>query len=163
VLLRKSLALDGHLIDAYRALGEVLVKQGRREEAIWAYEQSLKLALAGYKPLEGPIATCANGDRLVDPDHCRVHARLARLYELKGATTDAISGYRISIAGGDDGVLLRSRLAHLYLRQNLWRKFAQEAWQAVKVIPVDLRKAGRRLLRHMRLAIKGGHQALLAP
>ena len=162
-LLRKSLALDGHLIDAYRALGDVLVKLGRCEEAIGAYEQSLKLALAGYKPLEGPIATYANGDRLVDPDHCRVHARLARLYELKGATTDAISGYRISIAGGYDRVLLRSRLAHLFLKQNQWQNAAEETWQALRRIPVDLRKAGRRLLRHMRLVNKGGYQALLAP
>lgn len=163
-LLRKSLALDEHLIDAYRTLGDVLVKLGRCEEAIGAYEQSLKLALAGYKPLEGPIATYANGDRpAADPDHCRIHARLSRLYGLRGATTDAISGYRISIAGGYDGVLLRSRLALLFLKQNQWRRAAQETWQALKVIPVDLRKAGGRLLRYLRLAIRGGHQALLAP
>lgn len=162
-LLRKSLALDEHLIDAYRTLGDVLVKQGRCEEAIRAYEQSLKLALAGYKPLGGPIATCTNGDRLVDSNHCRIHARLGRLYGLRGATTDAISGYRISIAGGHDGVLLRSRLAILLLKQNQWQRAAQETWQALKVVPVDLRKVGSRLLHYLRLAIRGRRLVLFAP
>lgn len=162
-LLRKSLALDEHLIDAYRTLGDVLVKQGRCEEAIRAYEQSLKLALAGYKPLKGPIATSANEDRPADPDHCRIHARLGRLYGLRGATTDAISGYRISIAGGHDGVLLRSRLAVLLLKQNQWQRAAQEIWQALKVVPVDLRKVGSRLLHYLRLAIRGRRLGLFAP
>ncbi|MDD5559560.1 tetratricopeptide repeat protein [Candidatus Methylomirabilis sp.] len=160
-LLRKSLALDEHLINAYRTLGDVLVKQGRCEEAIRAYEQSLKLALAGYKPLKGSIATYANSDhRVIDQDHGRIHARLARLYELKGSTTEAINGYRIGIAGGYDGVLLRSRLAHLFLKQGHWLSAVEETWQVLKVLPVDLRKAGRRFLRHLRLIIEDGHQAL---
>jgi tetratricopeptide (TPR) repeat protein len=160
-LLRKSLALNGRLVDAYRALGDVLVKQGRYDEAIWAYEQSLKLALAGHKPLEGAIATYTNGDhRVIDPDHGRIHASLARLYELNGSTTEAINGYRIGIAGGYDGVLLRSRLAHLFLKQDHWLGAAEEVWQALKMLPVDLRKAGRRFLCHLRLVIGNGHQAL---
>lgn len=156
-LLRKSLTLDGHLTDAYRVLGDVLVKQGRQEEAIAAYEHSLKLALAGHKPLEEPIATFLGGDNLFfDSDHCRIHARLAHLYALKGAISEAINGYRISIAGKYDGVLLRSRLARLYLKKNQWQQSALETWQAVKLIPGDLMKAGRRLRRHLRLRIKSG-------
>lgn len=46
--------------------------------------------------------------------------------------------------GGHDGFLLRSRLAHLYLKQNQRQKAAQEDRQAVKTFPVDLREAGRR-------------------
>lgn len=154
-LLRQSLALDSHLTDSYRALGDVLVKQGRREEAIRAYEQSLKVALAGHKPLEAPIATSAECDRPSDPDHSLIHARLARLYELEGDASRAISSYQISIAGGYDGVFLRSRLAHLYLKEYRWQKSAEEVWKALKMVPFELSKAGRRLGHHLRRAIKG--------
>lgn len=155
VLLKKSLELNANLIDAHRALGDVLVKQGRLEEAIKAYEWSLKLALNGHKDLGGPIITCNEDDRrLKDSNHCYIHGRLARLYELKGDITRAITGYRISIAGGEDGVIVRSRLARLYLKQNQWRKAIEESWQAVKMIPVGLRRIGRQLFGRLKLAIK---------
>jgi tetratricopeptide (TPR) repeat protein len=155
-LLRKSLAHDGNLINTYRWLGKVLIKQGRHAEAIAAYERSLKLALAGYRPLEGNIVTCNESDppRLLDSYHCRTHARLARLYELQGATTRAINGYRISIAGGYNGVLIRSCLARLYLKQHQWQLGAKEAWQAMKTIPTDLMKAGYELRRRLRSVIR---------
>jgi tetratricopeptide (TPR) repeat protein len=157
VLLRKSLAHDGNLINAYRWLGKVLIKQGQHGEAIAAYERSLKLAMAGYRPLEGDIVTRNEGDppRLLDSHHCRTHARLARLYELQGATTRAINGYRISIAGGYNGVLIRSCLARLYLKQHQWQLGAKEAWQAMKTIPADLMKAGYELRRWLRSVIRG--------
>ena len=157
VLLRKSLANDGNLINAYRWLGKVLTKQGQHGEAISAYERSLKLALAGFRPLEGDIVTCNESDppRLLDSQHCRTHARLARLYELQGATTRAINGYRISIAGGYNGVLIRSRLAGLYLKQHQWQPGAREAWQALKTIPADLMKAGYELCCRLRSVIRG--------
>lgn len=157
-LLTKSLELDGHLIDAYRELGDVQVKLGRHEKAIGAYERSLKLALAGHKALEGPIVTNPEANRLLDSDHGRIHARLARLYALQGATAEAIAGYRMSIAGGYDGVLPRSRLARLYLKQHRWGKSAHEAWQAPTAVPNDLRQAWRCLRRHLRLAIKRGYE-----
>jgi tetratricopeptide (TPR) repeat protein len=155
-LLRKSLAHDDNLINAYRWLGKVLIKQGRHDEAIAAYERSLKLALAGYRPVEGNIVTCNESDppRLVDSYHCRTHARLARLYELQGATTRAINGYRISIAGGYNGVLIRGCLARLYLKQHQWQLGAKEAWQAMKTIPADLMKAGYELRRRLRFIIR---------
>ena len=150
--LRKSLALESDLPDAHRTLGDVLAGQGLRKEAIAAYQRSLQLALAGHKPLEAPIMTYAEEDRRPrDPGHCRTYARLARLYALEGGATQAISSYRISIAGGHDGALLRSRLAHLYLKQNQRQKAGQEAWQAVKMIPMDLKRAGRRLGSRLRM------------
>jgi len=159
---RKSLKLDANLIDAHRALGDVLARQGRFEEAISAYEWSLKIALSGHKPLEGPILTCAEDDRrLKDPDHCQIHARLGRLYALKGNIPRAISGYRISIAGGGDGVWIRSRLAYLYLKQRQWKKWNEELFQAFKAIPMDAKKVGNRMYRRFRLALKGAQQILL--
>ena len=161
--LRRSLMLNGHLIDAYRSLGDVLVKQGRHDEAMMAYERSLQLALSGHKPLERPIARYGEEVCVTDPDHCRIHARRARLYELKGEVSEAINGYRISIAGGYDGVLLRSRLAHLFLRQRQWRRAAKEVWEAGRLIPAALRTVSHLILQRIQFGIKDGLQALLAP
>jgi tetratricopeptide (TPR) repeat protein len=153
--LSKSIALDHQFTDAYRVLGNVLEKQCRREDAIVAYERSLKLALAGHKPLGEPIATFVDeSDRTLDPEHGRTHARVARLYALKGATTEAINGYRISIAGQYDGFVVRSRLARLYAKQKQLGKAAREAVQAVRLIPKSLGRALRRCTRHLRLDAK---------
>jgi tetratricopeptide (TPR) repeat protein len=148
VFLRRALALDGNLTDAYRELGKVLVRQGHREEAICAYERSLKLALNGHRPLGAPIAT--DSDLAVDPGHFRVHARLAHLYASKGATAQAITSYRMSIAGRCDGVMLRTRLAHLYVRQHQWKQAVRELGQAVRRIPFALWEAGRQFIYDLR-------------
>ncbi len=160
--LKKALALNRHLIDAYRLLGEVLARQSRLDEAIQAYERSLTLALAGHKPLEGPIVSNPEGPRLLDPDHFHIHACLARLYDLKGESAKAINGYRLSIAKGCDGVLIRGRLARLYLKQRQWQRSGQEAWQGMKMIPKDLNKTGQRSLRRLARAIKEACQAVLS-
>ncbi len=145
-----------------RTLGDVLVKQNRREDAIAAYESSLKLALAGRKPLDAPIATSGERARLSDPGHSRTYLRLARLREQKGATPEAINLYRIAAAGGQEGVLLRSRLARLRLKQRDWRGAAQETWQAGKLFPAALRKAGERPFRWIQRKIRSAYEALLA-
>ncbi len=152
--LRKALDLDRELMDAYRVLGDVLVKMGRHEEAIMAYEQCLKLALSGRKSVDGPIATQREGIRLLDPYHWKIHARRARLLQLKGQIGEAIHGYRISIAGKYDGVLVRSRLAYLYLKQSQWRKAAKEALQTIKMIPADIWKGVGRVHRNLRWAVR---------
>jgi tetratricopeptide (TPR) repeat protein len=159
--LRKSLELNGQLIDSYRVLGKVLAKQKRRREAIAAYEKSLLLALKGHKPLTEVISTDYQG--LLDPDHFRIHGRLARLYDLEGETERAISGYRMSIAKGGDSFFPRSRLAHLYLKQRRWRQSALEALQAIKKIPLEVKIAARRAAkagRRLRRSIKIGYRSL---
>jgi len=144
-LLSRSLALNDHLIDSYRELGNVLARQPRYDEAIRAYERSLKLALAGHKPMNGPLLTQSEQPRLLDPDHSLIHARLAHLYMKKGAIAAAISAYRLSAGGGNDGVGLRVRLASLYLKQGQKKKAAAEAWRAVKLFPTDLQRMSRTL------------------
>lgn len=146
--LRKALALAPNLVDAYRTLGEVHARLGRVEAAIAAYERSLILALKGHKPLSDYIATEYPG--LADLDHFRIHGRLARLYDKQGEVAKAISGYRMSIAKGGDGVFPRTRLAHLYLKQGQWRLSASEAGLALKMAPGEVYRAGRRFRKASR-------------
>lgn len=56
-LFERSLASDDSVIDTHRAPAGVLVKLGREDDAIRAYERSLKLALNRGIPLAGPVAT----------------------------------------------------------------------------------------------------------
>ena len=153
--LQQALARQPDLVDAHRALGEALTRQGRRREAITAYEKSLLLTLHGRKPLDGPIVTHEDG-RLGDPGHFHIHGRLARLYELEGDRDKAINGYRLSIAKGDDGILPRSRLARLYVKTGRWRSAFKEALGAVKIIPRELATAGWRLFKPLQRACRRG-------
>lgn len=153
-LLRKALAIKTDLTDAYRALGEVLERQQRIDEAITAYKQSLKLALAGHKPVTDSIATHPPSALYHDPEHFAVHARLARLHERKGATAEAIAGYRMSIAAGYDGVLVRCRLLRLYVKQKQWRKAGWEAWRVPMVGLWNFWQAVRDRLRRWGIRLK---------
>ena len=93
--LQGALAQQADLVDAHRALGEALARQGRRREAMKAYEKSLLLPLQGCKPLTDLIMTQEDGG-VIDPDHCYIHGRLARLYDLEGERSKAINCYRLS-------------------------------------------------------------------
>jgi tetratricopeptide (TPR) repeat protein len=147
--LLKVLELDSQIVDAHRTLGKVLFKQGRRQEAIIAYERSLQLTLQGYKPLQGPILTDGEDHPLLDPQHFEVHGILGRLYDLEKDPDTAIISYRLAVAAGAAGFVIRNRLCRVYLKQRQWRQAAQEGWGAVKMIPGDLRKAGRRSWRRL--------------
>jgi tetratricopeptide (TPR) repeat protein len=151
-LLSRTVELERNFLDGYRALGDVLTRQGRKPEAIKAYKYALKLALDGYKPLDGAIITCPEGDRhMKDPWHFDTYARLARLYHLQGAFCDAIALYRMSIAGGNDGPGVRYQLAWLRLRQAHWRDAFQELRNTAKAIPRASRKSLRRFSRRLQL------------
>jgi tetratricopeptide (TPR) repeat protein len=118
-LLRRSLASDDTFIDAHRRLAALLARRGEYDEATSLYERSLILAMAGHKPLGGLPSTAGTTIRLLDADHWKTHARLARLYERKGNITRAIAGYRISLAAGYGGTPLKNRLARLSLGQQV--------------------------------------------
>jgi tetratricopeptide (TPR) repeat protein len=152
--LRKSLALNDQLVDTYRALGKVLSKQKRRREAIAAYERSLKLTLAGHKPLKAPIFSDPGEHLLTDPDHSRVHILLARLYEQEGDTDTAITGYRMGIALGDRGFWPCYRLACLYFKRRRWQEAGMEIWQALKNLPQDGRQTAARYYYRVKLALQ---------
>ena len=148
-LFRTTLALNGNLVDAHRGLGETLAHLNHGDEAIAAYERSLKLALGGHKPVQRTIVT-GNRDRVLDDDHCRVHAELARLYASRGRTARAIAGYQISIAGGHDGVSPRTRLAGLYVKEANWASAGHEIHLLTIALPRLLRIATGRFTRRLR-------------
>jgi tetratricopeptide (TPR) repeat protein len=157
---RKSLASNPELIDAWRGLGKALAHQGRREEAIEAYSHSLRLVLAGHRPLGAPIATFPPEHRIDDPAHWDIHRRLARLYEMEGAHEEAIHGYRMAIAAGRGDFVTRSRLARLYWKRRQWRRGGEQAWQAVQRIPADLRTAVRKLDAGLRRGVRNAWRGL---
>ena len=139
-LLRRSLALNNNLIDSYRELGHVLAKQRRNDEAILAYEHSLKLALAGHRPVDGALLSKTEQPRLLDPGHSLTHVRLAHLYTRKGCIAEAIAGYRMGAVGRNDRVCFRLRLASLYLKRGHTKHAASEVWRALNLIPSTLRR-----------------------
>lgn len=138
-----KIALDG--VDAWRTLGDVLAGQKRYNEAIAAYEHSLKLTLRGRKPLMLSIKTAAPGPPLIDdPDHFKIHAAVARLYERKGNYAQALSGYRMSMAAKYDRAAVRLRVARLYLRRRQWMNSMRQVAAALRLIPVDVWRSVRR-------------------
>jgi tetratricopeptide (TPR) repeat protein len=147
--LRTALGFDKMLPDGWRALGTVLAKQKRHGEAILAYQESLKVVLHGHKPLTQAIITQPPGELLTDADHFAIHTRLARLYQATGAIPQAITGYRLGIAGGEDGPIIRFSLMRLYLRQKHWRLAAQQSWPGVKAACVGTWTTGRWAFREM--------------
>jgi tetratricopeptide (TPR) repeat protein len=132
---RSVLRLVPDSIDGHRLLGRTCVAQGRFVDAIDSYERTLKLALAGHRPISGVIATDPEGDRLFDADHAVTHARLARLYAATGDVKRAIAGYRIAIAAGCDIPSVRFRVARLLIGQGRWRDAWPHASAGVKRTP----------------------------
>jgi tetratricopeptide (TPR) repeat protein len=144
---RAALALQPDLIDAHRDLAKALQKLGRAQEAIEPYQQFLKLALRGHRPLNVAIATDPSAGLLLDSDHGRVHASLALIYEGLGDAKRAIAGYRIAIVAAYDRVWVRRRLARLYASQQQWREAREHAFTGLLLIPTAVRRALYRKLR----------------
>jgi hypothetical protein len=149
---RAALALQPDLIDAYRGLGKALEKQRRPLEAIEPYQQFLKLALRGHRPLNEAIATDPGAALLLDTDHLRVHAALARIYQREGDMKRATSGYRIAIAGGYDRLWIRLRLVRIYASQQNWSLAREHALAGLMLIPIALQRWFYRTFRWPRPA-----------
>jgi len=141
-LLQHALSGNENLVDAHRALGSVLSKQGRPVDAIHAFERSLRLTLAGHRALlDETILSHARQGFWVDAHHADIHIRLARLYSKQGATDTAVQGYLIGIALGADGIRTRGLLAWLYLRTCRWRQALREIQKMVSLLPGTIRTA----------------------
>ena len=137
-LLRRALALDDGLIDAYRELANVLTRLCRIADAIACYERSLRLGLTGSRPVTGPFLTKTSDPRVLDPDHARVYEQVGRLYQRLGETTRAFQAYEMSVAGGNDGAAIRLRLAGLCARQRRFRRALGHLYRAPALIPTAL-------------------------
>ena len=146
---RASLARQPDLIDAHRLLGAALEAQGQLAAAIDAYEHSLQLALAGHTPFNGVIVSDPDRDSLLDSDHARVHAKVARLCERSGDRKRAVAGYGIAIAGGYDNASIRLRLARLYVRQRRWADARRHAAAGLKIVPRAVRTTAVRFRRRI--------------
>lgn len=141
---RVALELQPDLIDAHRGLAEALEAQNRPQEAIEPYQEFLKLALRGHRPLNEMIATDPGAGPQLDSDQARVHITLARIYDSIGDTKRAVAEYRIGIGGGHDSVKIRLRLARLYVSQQQWRDAREHTVAGLLLIPAAVR---RRLYR----------------
>ncbi len=145
----RALKTAPHLLDAHRVRGQALAALGRIEEAIAAYEVSLRLALEGHKPLEAAILSDPDRAWRLDPMHGRTHAALAHLYARLGRRREAIAGLRMSLGCGYDAAQVRLALAANYARFGAWQKAAVEAGRGLVRLPAELKA---RLQRRWRIA-----------
>lgn len=104
ILLRKALHSDPAHLDGWRALGEVLERQGRHGEAREALDRSLQLALAGGKSRRRPPAIYSGAPRLLDLDHWKVFVDIGRLYRKQGNRVAARRRLEMAVAGGYESV-----------------------------------------------------------
>jgi tetratricopeptide (TPR) repeat protein len=111
---RSALEAQRESIDAHRHLAHTLEKLGQVDGAIQHYEQSLRLAMAGRKPLGGTIATDPDSARLLDADHGRIHACWLGSTP-GGRDPEHWPAIAIAIGTGYDLPSIRFRLAWLYL------------------------------------------------
>jgi tetratricopeptide (TPR) repeat protein len=147
---RASLRHEPQLIDAHRLLARALAKQGRLEEAISAYEGSLKLALAGHRPFDGVIVTSPDRARMLDAEHGRTHALLARLHERRGDHSRAAVGYRMAIATGHDVAEVRLHLARACARIRRWADARRHVAAGLRLAPGAVRARAVRAWREAR-------------
>src|SRR5262249_956072 len=131
---------DEQLIDAQHALGDVLMKNGKMQEAMIAYERVVKLGRMGRKWFT---------ERSV-PNFRRAYARLGAVYDRTGASEKALSTFRMAIAGGFGSTAIRCRLARIYLNQRSWGDAVAEVWEGTKALPRAVRQSA------LRIAIAGG-------
>jgi len=93
--LQRAVERDGTLLDGYAELGRALEALGRIEEAITAYEQTLRLGLQPAATYDDRfIATNACLPHRVGPDHFQIHRRLAVLYAQAHRPGDAAMSER---------------------------------------------------------------------
>ena len=147
-LVESSLAADPNLLDAQRLHGRILARLQRNDEALAAYERSLKLALAGQKSIAATIYTRTAQPRLFDPQYSQTMGEAAQLYEVRGDLARAVQFYRMCAAGGEARVKIRLRLARVYARQARWGKLLVQLGSAV-------RAASKNILQRLRRAERG--------
>jgi tetratricopeptide (TPR) repeat protein len=140
-LLRKALAADPAHLDAWRAIGEVMERQGRHGEACPAFERSLQLALAGGKSRLRPPPIYTGAPRLLDLDHWRVFVDIGRLYRKQGNRLAAGQRFGMALAGGYESLDVHWQMLLLGTAGGYGR--AKQAWQCA----IQALRAGANLIR----------------
>lgn len=141
---RRSLE-SGESVDAYRGMAHALAELRDYQSAIAAYEQSLKLALAGRRAITDQLglSTVDGGSRPWDSDHGAIHERLARLYVAVGDTSKTIAAYRMAIAMTGGSPSAWAGLARAYARTHRRKDAIRALSQAALGVPEYLRRWGR--------------------
>ena len=146
--LRSALKSSPELPDAWNLLGEVLARQGRRQEAISAYDKFLRLTLRGKRTLRSPLMTAGSGS--LDVGHAGAYAKVARLQEAMGDLRAAVQGYQLSIAANRDRASTRFRLARTLARQGKWGHASRHLLGGLGRIPADLKREAQALWWRLR-------------
>ncbi|MBC5766458.1 tetratricopeptide repeat protein [Ramlibacter albus] len=115
--LRRAIAADKGCIEAYRALGAVLMDAGRFDDASAMYEQSLKLALMGHRARTNALSLGSLDLGLWDSEHAAIHAAIGDLHAARGHVRESIASYRMAIA-------------MKFATAKLWLKLARQQWRA---------------------------------
>jgi tetratricopeptide (TPR) repeat protein len=118
---RAALVRNNTLVDAHRVVGAALAGGGRYQAALTAYDRSLALVLAGYKPFLRPLSTDVPGGTPQDPGHASTYERIGEILALIGDSSKAIDAFRFAIATGNARTTTRARVAALCLKRGDWR------------------------------------------
>jgi len=129
--LKRAVNLAPDSVDAHRALAETLALQKQNKSAIAEYEQSLSLALRGRRPLKSFPITKVPSLTVLDPEHWKTFAQVAKLYALEGDLERAVQNYQLSLKGGVKSSVHRWRLARIYFQTHRWGKGLNEAFYAL--------------------------------
>jgi tetratricopeptide (TPR) repeat protein len=148
--IHRAKEIQADLLDAYRTMGRIHEKMGRRREAIASYEKSMKLALAGQESFHECPGIAAERPRLNDSQHFEVFVRLGGLYLSLGERDRASHNLRMAAAGGWDGVVLRCRMFSVAFRQKRWKTAGLELAQVCKQLAVQTRRKMDKLWRAVR-------------
>jgi Flp pilus assembly protein TadD len=160
--LRLALALAPTIVEAHRALAYVYAETGRTSEAIAAYDQSLLLGLMGHVGINDPRLLGDAGETF-DPDHCRVHGAVGRLYARTGDWRRATASFRMCIAGGHPRAADFARLGAAALRTGDWQTARHAARGVAGRLPYDGRRAARRTWEYLRAVMRTHRLPLLVP
>jgi tetratricopeptide (TPR) repeat protein len=146
----RTLLSDELNVDAMRGLGAALVGIGDSRGAIRAYERSLKYALLGCHSLFDGVIASRSRARLTDLGHGQTHIEIAKLYARMGDIGNALAGYRMGIAAGNDGVWIRLHVARLLFRRGRKSESVTELRCAFGRLPSSIRFLRHRIVDHMR-------------
>lgn len=156
--LRRALEADPDLLDAHRALGRVFRKTGRPRESIAAYEQSLKLSLAGRVSLRNSPIISAERPHWSDSRHFLVFRRLGQLYGTIGEPERAAQFLRMAVAGGVNSAGLRVELVSMAFRQGKWGEGFGELGKALQQGGVWVGRVGRKMFRKVGKPFRRGYE-----
>jgi tetratricopeptide (TPR) repeat protein len=95
---RAALVRNDTLVDAHRALGDALANTGRHRAALLPYDTSLRLALAGHKPILRSLSTDRAGGMPEDPGHASTYERIGEIHARLGESSKANDAFRFAIA-----------------------------------------------------------------